>query len=92
MSIYGYIRVSSKEQNENRQRITMNEFSISEENIFFDIQSGKDFNRPGYLSLLSTLKKNDVLYVKSIDRLGRNYEEIINEWRKLTKELEVDSS
>ena len=83
---YGYIRVSSKDQNEDRQRIAMNEAGVPEDNIFMDKQSGKDFNRPGYKLVLQKLKPDDTLIVKSIDRLGRNYEEILEQWRVITKE------
>ena len=88
--IYGYIRVSTKEQNEDRQLIAMQALSIPEKNIFMDKQSGKDFLRPQYQKMGQKLKKDDVLYIKSIDRLGRNYEEIQNQWRLLTKEKKVD--
>ena len=84
--VYGYVRVSTREQNENRQMIAMKEVGIKKENIYMDKQSGKDFNRPMYKKLLRKLKQNDVLYIKSIDRLGRNYEEILKQWRKITKE------
>ncbi|MDE6922964.1 MAG: recombinase family protein [Oscillospiraceae bacterium] len=87
---YGYIRVSTKDQNEDRQLIAMRQLSIPEENIFLDKQSGKDFQRPQYRRLVRRLKPDDVLYVKSIDRLGRNYEEILEQWRVLTKERRVD--
>lgn len=87
---YGYIRVSSKDQNEDRQLIALRELSIPEQNIFMDKQSGKDFNRPAYKRLLRKLKKDDVLYIKSIDRLGRNYEEILDQWQMLTKKKGVD--
>ena len=83
--VYGYIRVSTKEQNEDRQYITMEEFGINDKNIFMDKQSGKDFNRPSYKRVMRLLKPGDVLVVKSIDRLGRNYEEIIEQWRMITK-------
>lgn len=88
--IYGYIRVSSKDQNEGRQLIALQELSVPQKNIFIDKQSGKDFNRPQYKRLLRRLKKDDLLYIKSIDRLGRNYEEIQNQWRILTKEKGID--
>lgn len=87
---YAYIRVSSQEQNEERQMIAMRELHVPEENIFMDKQSGKDFNRPMYRALLSELKEGDLLYILSIDRLGRNYEEIQNQWRVLTKERNID--
>ena len=87
---YGYMRVSTKEQNEDRQIIAMREIGVPEENIYMDKQSGKDFERPQYRCLVRRMKKNDLLYIKSIDRLGRNYEEIQNQWRILTKEKGVD--
>ena len=87
---YGYIRVSTKEQNEDRQLIALREMSIPEQNIFMDKQSGKDFNRPQYKKLIKKLKPDDLLYIKSIDRLGRNYEEIQNQWCTLTKDKGVD--
>ena len=90
MAEYGYIRVSSTDQCEDRQLISMQEFKIPHDNIFTDKQSGKDFNRPKYTELLRKLRKGDLLYIKSIDRLGRNYEEIQNQWRVLTKEKGVD--
>ena len=85
-NIYGYVRVSSKDQNEDRQMIPLHEVGVPEKNIYLDKQSGKDFDRPMYKRLLRRLKPDDVLYIKSIDRLGRNYEEIQNQWRLLTKE------
>ena len=88
--IYGYIRVSTKEQNEDRQLIAMKQANVPPENIFMDKQSGKDFNRPNYKRLLRKLKRDDVLYIKSIDRLGRNYEEIQQQWRIITKDKGVD--
>ena len=87
---YGYVRVSSRDQNEQRQLIAMAQFGVPEEHIFLDKQSGKDFDRPQYKRLLRRLKAGDLLYVMSIDRLGRNYEEIQNQWRRLTKEIGVD--
>ena len=87
---YGYIRVSTREQNEDRQLIALREMSIPEQNIFMDKLSGKDFNRPQYKKLVKKLKPDDLLYIKSIDRLGRNYEEIQNQWRILTKEKGID--
>ena len=90
MKIYGYIRVSSADQNEDRQLAVMNELQIPPENIVIDKQSGKDFERTGYKSLVENLKAGDLLYVLSIDRLGRNYEEIQNQWRILTKEKGID--
>ena len=87
---YGYIRVSSRDQNEDRQIDAMNQLKIVPKNIYIDKQSGKDFERPEYKKLFKRLKRDDVLYIKSIDRLGRNYEEIQNQWRTLTKEKGVD--
>ncbi len=75
-NIYGYVRVSTREQNEDRQLIALREVGVLDKNIYMDKQSGKDFNRPQYKKLLRKLKKDDLLYIKSIDRLGRNYEEI----------------
>lgn len=89
MNTYGYIRVSTKEQNEDRQRIAMTEFGVAEGNIILDKQSGKDFERPGYRQLVRKLKAGDTLVIKSIDRLGRNYDEILEQWRVLTKEKQV---
>ena len=88
--IYGYIRVSSRDQNEDRQVIAMREFGIAEKNLVIDKQSGKDFARPGYRRLLRKLKPNDTLVIKSIDRLGRNYDDVLEQWRLLTKEKQVD--
>lgn len=87
---YAYVRVSTLHQNEDRQLIAMEEIGIESKNIYVDKQSGKDFNRPMYKKLLRKLKEGDVLYVKSIDRLGRNYEEIKEQWRILTKNQGVD--
>ena len=89
-TVYGYVRVSTKDQNEDRQLIAMQGLSIPEKNIYIDKQSGKDFERPQYKKMVRRLKKDDLLYIKSIDRLGRNYEEIQNQWRILTKEKGVD--
>lgn len=89
-AIYGYIRVSTREQNEDRQRIALGELSIPGENIFLDKQSGRNFDRPQYRRLLRLLRKGDLLYVESIDRLGRNYREILEQWRLLTRERGVD--
>lgn len=88
--IYGYIRVSSRDQNEDRQLLAIQQLSIAQENIFIDKQSGKDFQRPQYKKLVRKLKKDDVLYIKSIDRLGRNYAEILEQWRILTKSKGID--
>ena len=90
MDKYGYVRVSAVDQNEIRQLLEMQQIGIKKENIFIDKQSGKDFSRPNYLALVKKLKKGDLLYVKSIDRLGRNYKDIQEQWRILTKEMEVD--
>jgi len=87
---YGYIRVSTREQNEDRQLLALRQLRIPEERIYMDKQSGKDFERPQYKKLLRKMKKDDLLYVKSIDRLGRNYEEILQQWRVLTKEKGID--
>ena len=89
-NLYGYIRVSTRDQNEDRQLIALRELHIPEKNIFIDKQSGKDFNRPQYKKLMKKLKQGDLLMIQSIDRLGRNYEEVQNQWRVLTKEKEVD--
>ena len=89
-NVYGYVRVSSKDQNEDRQVITMRDMQIPEENIFIDKQSGKDFNRPQYKRLLRKVKANDLIYIKSIDRLGRNYGEILEQWKIITKDKGVD--
>lgn len=89
-SIYGYVRVSTREQNEDRQMIALNALQIAKNNIYVDKQSGKDFSRPMYTRLLKRLRQDDLLYVKSIDRLGRDYKEILEQWRILTKEKRVD--
>ena len=88
---YGYIRVSSRDQNEDRQRIAMREFGIPDDFIFMDKQSGKDFERPGYKRLMRKIKPADTLVIKSIDRLGRNYDEILEQWRLITKERQIAS-
>lgn len=88
--LYGYVRVSTREQNEDRQLIALGGVRVPEKNIYVDKQSGKDFNRPMYQKLLKKLKQDDLLYVKSIDRLGRDYEEILEQWRILTKEKKID--
>ena len=87
---WGYVRVSSTDQNEERQLIALHEKGVMDKNIFMDKQSGKDFNRPEYKRLLKKMKSGDLLYILSIDRLGRNYEEIQNQWRVLTKEMNID--
>ena len=89
-NIYGYIRVSSRDQNEDRQLMAFAALRIPEKNIYLDKQSGKDFERPQYRKMVRKLKKDDLLYIKSIDRLGRNYEEILEQWRLLTKEKGID--
>ena len=88
--IYGYIRVSSTDQNEDRQRIAMEAKDVPKKNIYIDKQSGKDFERPQYKRLVRKLKAGDLLYVLSIDRLGRNYKDVQEQWRVLTKEKNVD--
>ena len=88
--VYGYIRVSSKEQNEDRQVIALREFGVDEHCIVIEKASGKDFDRPNYKRLIKRLKRGDRLVIKSIDRLGRNYEEIINQWRHITKDIGAD--
>ena len=90
MSTYGYIRVSSRDQNEDRQRIALHEVGVPDENVYMDKQSGKDFNRPQYKKLLRKIKRDDLLCIKSIDRLGRNYAEILEQWRVLTKQKGID--
>lgn len=89
-TVYGYVRVSTREQNEDRQLIAIKELSVPDKNIYLDKQSGKDFERPQYRKLMRKLKKDDLLYIKSIDRLGRNYVEILDQWRILTKEKGID--
>ena len=89
MDTYGYIRVSTKEQNEDRQIIAMREFGVKNDKVILDKQSGKDFDRPGYRRLVRKLKAGDTLVIKSIDRLGRNYDEILEQWRLLTREKRV---
>lgn len=89
-TVYGYIRVSTKDQNEDRQRIALAEFPVPKQNVFMDKLSGKDFNRPQYRKLMRRIKEGDVLVIKSIDRLGRNYEEILNQWRIVTKEKKAN--
>ena len=90
MNTYGYVRVSSIDQNEGRQLIAMSEKNIPQKNIYVDKQSGKDFERPKYKRLVKRLKPGDLLYILSIDRLGRNYEEIQRQWRILTKDIGID--
>ena len=88
--IYGYARVSSKEQNEDRQIIALHEMGVNDSEIYIDKQSGKNFNRPKYKKLIRKLKKDDLIYIKSIDRLGRNYEDIIEQWKIITKDKQAD--
>ena len=88
--IYGYVRVSSRDQNEDRQLIALEEVGILRKNIYVDKQSGKDFDRPAYQEMLRRLGRDDLLYIKSIDRLGRDYAEILRQWRILTKEKGID--
>lgn len=88
--VYGYIRVSTRDQNEERQVIAMREFGVSEKNMVIDKQSGKNFARPGYRRLVKKLKPDDTLVIKRIDRLGRNYDDVLEQWRLLTKEKQVD--
>lgn len=88
--IYGYIRVSTRDQNEDRQVIALAREQVLEKNIYMDKQSGKDFNRPAYKKLMKKIKAGDLLIIKSIDRLGRNYEEILEQWRVITKEKRAD--
>lgn len=90
MNVYGYIRVSSRDQNEDRQRIALHERGVEDGFIYTDKVSGKDFDRPQYKKLVKKLKPGDLLMIQSIDRLGRNYEEVQNQWRVLTKEKEAD--
>ena len=89
-NIYGYVRVSTAEQNHDRQLVAMRALEVPEKNIYSDKQSGKDFQRPNYLKMVKKLRRDDMLYIKSIDRLGRNYEEILEQWRVLTKEKGID--
>ena len=89
-NIYGYARVSSKDQNEARPIIALSQFPVKKENIYIDKFSGKDFDRPKYSELIKILKEQDILVIKEIDRLGRNYEEILEQWRVITKEIKAD--
>jgi len=90
MNTYGYVRVSSKDQCEDRQLISLQQFPVQERNIYVDKMSGKDFERPQYKKLMRKVKAGDLIVVKSIDRLGRNYDEILNQWRVITKDKDVD--
>ena len=87
---FGYVRVSDKRQHEDRQIVAMHEAGIKDENLYMDKMSGKDFNRPKYKKLMRKIKEDDVLYIKSIDRLGRNYEEIIEQWKHITRVKKAD--
>ncbi len=87
---YGYIRISTREQHDIRQRLALQKMAVEEHHIFIDKQSGKDFERPQYKRMVRTIKKDDLLYVKSIDRLGRNYAEILEQWRFLTQKKGID--
>ena len=89
-NVYGYVRVSTKEQKTDRQHIAMQEAGVPPENIYEDKQSGKDFERPEYKRLLALVQKGDVIYVKSIDRLGRSYKDILEQWKLITKDIGVD--
>lgn len=89
-NVYGYVRVSSADQNEDRQMVALREIGVANENIYMDKQSGKDFERPKYKRMIKKLKAGDLLYILSIDRLGRNYEEIQHQWRTLTKDIGID--
>jgi len=89
-NVYGYVRVSSIDQNEGRQLIAMDENKVPKRNVYVDKQSGKDFERPQYKKLVKKLKQGDLLYILSIDRLGRNYEDIQKQWRILTKDIGID--
>ena len=90
MSIYGYARISSTDQHEDRQLLALKEVGVAKKNIFLDKQSGKDFDRPQYQKMIKKLKENDLVYIMSLDRLGRNYPEIQEQWRILTKEIKAD--
>ena len=90
MKSYGYVRVSSRDQNEDRQIIAMKSVNVPERNLYVDKVSGKDFERPMYLKMVETLEKDDIVYIKSIDRLGRNYKEIVDQWQYLTRVKQVD--
>lgn len=89
MTTFAYVRVSTKEQHEDRQLVAVREAGVDDKNIFVDKQSGKDFNRPAYKRLIKKLKPSDTLVIKSIDRLGRNYSDIIEQWRLITKDKRV---
>lgn len=90
MEIFGYIRVSTKDQHTDRQAVALSEFSIPKKNLYIDKQSGKDFLRPAYRKMMRRVKRDDLIIVKSIDRLGRNYDEILEQWRIITREKGAD--
>ncbi|MBR3000743.1 MAG: recombinase family protein [Oscillospiraceae bacterium] len=90
MSTYAYVRVSTKEQNLDRQLIAMENYNIPRKNIFYDFQSGKDFDRPGYKKMIKRMRKGDILIIKSIDRLGRNYDEVLMQWQHITKKIQAN--
>ena len=90
MDVYGYVRVSSMDQNGDRQMMALRDMAVPEKNIFMDKQSGRDFDRPNYKKLVKKLKAGDLLYILSIDRLERNYEEIQKQWRVLAKKISID--
>lgn len=90
MKVYGYVRVSTKDQNEDRQLLALAEYEIPKGNLYLDKQSGKNFDRPAYRRMVKRLRPGDLLYIKSIDRLGRNYKEVIEQWRIITKEKKAD--
>ena len=90
MNVYGYVRVSSRDQSEDRQLIAMKKLGVPENNIYVDKESGRDFDRPMYREMVRELNKNDLVYIKSIDRLGRNYKEIVEQWQFLTRNVQAD--
>ena len=90
MQVFAYVRVSTKEQNVERQIEALKQFDIPKRNVFIDYQSGKDFDRPEYKKLIKKLRNGDLLVLKSVDRLGRNYTEILSQWRRITKEIGAD--
>ena len=90
MNVYGYVRVSSRDQSEDRQLIAMKKLGVPENNIYVDKESGRDFDRPMYREMVRELNKNDLVYIKSIDRLGRNYKEIVEQWQFLTRVVQAD--
>lgn len=85
--VWGYVRVSTKEQHEDRQLIALEEYGVDNTHIFIDKQSGKNFNRPAYKRLVRIVRKGDIIVIKSIDRLGRNYQDIIDQWRMITQDI-----